>query len=115
MNFAEGFFYHIKGLTSRVDDIASAQKFYAMAIEKFEEALDSNPENKEINLTLALTWYEDTLYLKVSVKRTFILEDIFSQELAQGETFPRNHPAVIKATEYYLRAISAPPKYGICF
>lgn len=33
------------------------------------------------------------------------------QELKAGKTFPQDHPIVTKATEYYLRAIFAPPKY----
>jgi hypothetical protein len=45
---ALGFFYHIKGLTNRVEDPLNAQRFYEIAIEKFEEALDSNPNNKEV-------------------------------------------------------------------
>jgi tetratricopeptide (TPR) repeat protein len=46
---ALGFFYHIKGLTNRVEDPLNAQRFYEIAIEKFEEALDSNPNNKEVH------------------------------------------------------------------
>ena len=68
------------------------------AIEKFEEALDSNPNNKELLLNVALTW-------------TLALEDEFSQELTSGGSFPKNHHAVIKSQEYYLRAISTPPRY----
>jgi len=98
VNFAEGFFYSLKGMTTRVEDPESAQKFYQVAIEKFEEALDSNPNNKEILLNVALTW-------------TLLLEDEFSLQLAAGENIPNSHPSVSKATEYYLRAISCPPKY----
>jgi tetratricopeptide (TPR) repeat protein len=79
----------------RVQDPQSAQKFYMTAIDKFEEALDSNPNNKELLLNVALTW-------------TLALEDEFT---ATGNTFPASHPAVSKATEYYLRAISTAPKY----
>jgi len=45
---ARGYFYHVKGLANRVEDPLSAQKFYEMAIEKYEEALNSDPNNKEI-------------------------------------------------------------------
>jgi hypothetical protein len=82
----------------RVEDLESSKRFYQIAIDKFEDALDSNPNNKEILLNVALTW-------------TLLLEDEFAHELAEGLTFPRTHPAVSKATEYYLRAISCPPKY----
>eukprot|EP01118_Nematostelium_gracile_P006177 TRINITY_DN1987_c0_g1_i1.p1 TRINITY_DN1987_c0_g1~~TRINITY_DN1987_c0_g1_i1.p1 ORF type:complete len:887 (+),score=181.40 TRINITY_DN1987_c0_g1_i1:68-2728(+) len=98
VNFAEGFFFEYEGLTKRVSDPDAASRFYSAAISKFEEALDSNPNNKEILLNVALTW-------------TLQLEDEFHQELAQGQYFPLQHVAVMKATEYYLRAISAPPKY----
>lgn len=50
IHFAEGFFYHIKGLTCRVEDPLTAQRFYFLAIEQFEEALDSNPNNKVLKL-----------------------------------------------------------------
>lgn len=39
-------------------------------------------------------------------------EDEYMNQLAEGQTFPQDHPAVAKAIEYYLRAIFAPPKYG---
>ena len=94
IHFAEGFFYEVKGLTSRVEDPESSRRFYFMAIEKFEDALDSNPNNKEILVNVALTW-------------TLILEE----EFLFGQQFPRDHPCVFKAIEYYLRAISAIPKY----
>jgi len=58
----------------------------------------ANPDNKEILLNVALTW-------------TLMLEDEFCLELSRGQTFPLDHHAVLKATEYYLRAISAPEKY----
>lgn len=48
MAHAQGFFYHMKGLINRVDDPLNAQKFYETAIGKFEEALDANPNNKEV-------------------------------------------------------------------
>eukprot|EP01119_Soliformovum_irregulare_P021321 TRINITY_DN7074_c0_g1_i2.p1 TRINITY_DN7074_c0_g1~~TRINITY_DN7074_c0_g1_i2.p1 ORF type:complete len:833 (+),score=208.66 TRINITY_DN7074_c0_g1_i2:91-2589(+) len=92
INFAEGFFFEFEGLTHRVDDPISAQRFYQMAIDKFGEALDSNPNNKDLLLNVALTW---TLAL----------------EIAEGNTFPAENGAVLRAMEYYLRAISAPPRY----
>lgn len=49
--------------------------------------------------------------MNVALTYTFFLEDVFVQELAEGKTFPIDHPEVITATEYYLRAIFAPPKY----
>jgi hypothetical protein len=60
---AQGFFYHVKGLVARVDDPTSAKKFYEIAISKYEEALDSNPNNKEVqyyfcvcNSTFSFYW-----------------------------------------------------------
>ena len=50
MAHAQGFFYHMKGLINRVDDPLNAQKFYETAIGKFEEALDANPNNKEVRI-----------------------------------------------------------------
>ena len=68
---AQGYFYHLKGLSLRVDvhtenllisqrfltlqDPLAAQKFYQIAIEKFEEALNTDPNNKEILLSMSLT------------------------------------------------------------
>ena len=45
---AQGFFYHLKGLATRVEDPQTAKKFFDMAMENFREALDSNPNNKEV-------------------------------------------------------------------
>jgi hypothetical protein len=99
IHFAEGFYFHMKGIHSRIDDLGkisfifnhtseSASRFYGMAIEKFEEALARSPNNKEILLIMGLTY-------------TFALEDEFP--LSLGKTFPSNNGIVAKATEYFLR------------
>jgi len=98
IHFAEGFYYLINGLTNRVDDRTASLRFYGMAIERFEEALDSNPNNKDILVNMALTW-------------TLALEDEYKIELAQRLYINKDNAAVSKAMEYYLRAISAEPKY----
>jgi hypothetical protein len=66
------------------------KRFYRMALSKFQESLESNPNNKEILLNVALTW-------------TLALEDEFSEEISKGKPFPKEHIGVISATEYYLR------------
>eukprot|EP00029_Vermamoeba_vermiformis_P008493 TRINITY_DN3992_c0_g1_i1.p1 TRINITY_DN3992_c0_g1~~TRINITY_DN3992_c0_g1_i1.p1 ORF type:complete len:924 (-),score=198.60 TRINITY_DN3992_c0_g1_i1:32-2803(-) len=102
MAHAQGFFYHMKGLINRVDDPLNAQKFYETAIGKFEEALDANPNNKEILLSIALTWMlcieEETKLKPTHNEREKVL-------------FSRTDPRVRKAEEYSLRAIAASPKY----
>lgn len=50
ISHAQGYFYHVKGLLSRKDDPELAHKFYEIAIEKFSDALNSDPNNKEVNL-----------------------------------------------------------------
>lgn len=57
VHFAEGFFFHTKGVACRVGDPQTAQRCYHLAIEKFEEALDSNPNNK-VN-QICLTSFEE--------------------------------------------------------
>lgn len=97
---AQGFFYHIKGLSCRVEDPTSAKKFYEIAIGKFEEALDSNPNNKEILLSIALTYV-------LSIEEDF--------KNVPNAKFSVEDPRVRKAEEYALRAISAEPKYGMAW
>eukprot|EP00028_Trichosphaerium_sp_Am-I-7-wt_P009830 CAMPEP_0168531082 /NCGR_PEP_ID=MMETSP0405-20121227/15165_1 /TAXON_ID=498012 /ORGANISM="Trichosphaerium sp, Strain Am-I-7 wt" /LENGTH=203 /DNA_ID=CAMNT_0008555675 /DNA_START=51 /DNA_END=658 /DNA_ORIENTATION=+ len=92
---AQGFFYHIKGMGIRVEDPGTSKKFYEVAIEKFGEALNSDPNNKEILLSIALTWI-------------LWIEEDYSDTNAK---FNRHDPKVKKAEEYSLRAISADPKY----
>jgi len=96
---AEGFFYHMKGLTNRVEDPLNAQRFYEIAIEKFEEALDSNPNNKEILLSIALTYI-------------LMIEEENKAKAKPSAYLDPNDPRVKKAEEYSLRAIAAEPKYG---
>jgi tetratricopeptide (TPR) repeat protein len=95
---AEGFFYHMKGLTNRVEDPLNAQRFYEIAIEKFEEALDSNPNNKEILLSIALTYI-------------LMIEEENKAKAKPSAYLDPNDPRVKKAEEYSLRAIAAEPKY----
>lgn len=38
----------MQGLANRVDDPDIARNFYGIAIEKFSEALNSDPNNKEV-------------------------------------------------------------------
>lgn len=96
ISHAQGFFYQINGLLSRVEDPMSAKRFYEIAIKKFEEALDSNPNNKDLLLSISLT-----LFLSIE-------EEYRDRPNAK---FPQNDPRVKKAEEYSLRAISAEPKY----
>eukprot|EP01116_Phalansterium_solitarium_P015791 TRINITY_DN3523_c0_g1_i5.p1 TRINITY_DN3523_c0_g1~~TRINITY_DN3523_c0_g1_i5.p1 ORF type:complete len:415 (+),score=117.56 TRINITY_DN3523_c0_g1_i5:261-1505(+) len=98
INFAEGFFLHMRGLEWRLTDPQLAERFYRNAIEKFHKALDSNPNNKEVLQGVALTW-------------TFLLEDQYARVICEGGYFPKSDEKVIEATEYYLRSIYAPPKY----
>ena len=93
---AQGFYYHIKGLTNRVEDPLSSKRFYEIAISKFEEALDSNPNNKEILMSIALTWI-------LSIEEDY--------RNVPNAIFSKDDPRVKKAQEYSLRAISAEPKY----
>jgi len=93
---AQGFFYHIKGMGCRVEDPMSSKKFYEAAIEKFEEALDSDPNNKEILLSIALTWI-------LSIEEDY--------KKVPNAKFSPDDPKVKKAEEYSLRAISVVPKY----
>jgi len=93
---ARGYFYHVKGLANRVEDPLSAQKFYEMAIEKYEEALNSDPNNKEILLSMALSWL-------------LMIEEGYKH--VPNAKFRPEDPKVQKAEEYSLRAIVAEPKY----
>lgn len=96
ISHAQGYFYHVKGLANRVGDLDVARNFYEIAIEKFSEALNSDPNNKEILLSMALTW-------------TLMIEDTYLH--TPNARFERNDPKVKKAEEYSLRAIFAEPKY----
>jgi len=93
---AHGYFYHLKGLAIRIDDPLGAQKFYEIAIEKFEDALNTDPNNKEILLSMALT-------------HMLAIEDIYAN--LSNAVFSPTDQRVVKAEEYCLRAIYAEPKY----
>lgn len=96
MAHAQGFFYQVNGLLNRAEDPVSAKRCYEIAIKKFEEALDSNPNNKDLLLSISLT-----LFLLIEEECKDKHQDKFSPD----------DPLVKKAEEYSLRAISAEPKY----
>eukprot|EP01127_Copromyxa_protea_P011133 TRINITY_DN2779_c1_g2_i1.p1 TRINITY_DN2779_c1_g2~~TRINITY_DN2779_c1_g2_i1.p1 ORF type:complete len:1346 (-),score=201.42 TRINITY_DN2779_c1_g2_i1:119-3904(-) len=96
ISHAQGYFYHVKGLANRIEDPEVARNFYGIAIEKFSEALNSDPNNKEILLSMSLTW-------------TLMIEDSYKH--IPNAKFERSDPKVKKAEEYSLRAIFAEPKY----
>eukprot|EP01130_Rhizamoeba_saxonica_P016324 TRINITY_DN7530_c0_g1_i1.p1 TRINITY_DN7530_c0_g1~~TRINITY_DN7530_c0_g1_i1.p1 ORF type:complete len:885 (-),score=187.58 TRINITY_DN7530_c0_g1_i1:58-2367(-) len=96
ISHAQGYFYHVKGLANRVENPEAATQFYQAAIEKYQEALDSDPNNKEILLSMALTWI-------------LIIEE--GQQQVENAQFSRDDPKVQKAEEYSLRAIQAEPQY----
>lgn len=94
ISHVQGFFWQINGLMARSSTVTGlAQEYYKSAIDKYEEALDLNPENKDILRNLALTWL------------------LLIEEETPGHSFPSEDHRVRKVQEYIMRAISAPPKY----
>jgi len=96
INHAQGYFFHIKGLSFRVENPTTAKNFYEVAIDKYQEALDSDPNNKEILLSMALTYI-------------LMIEEGY--KYVPNARFSLDDPMVQKAEEYSLRAINAEPKY----
>jgi hypothetical protein len=95
ISHVQGFFWQINGLMARSSSITGlAQDYYKAAIDKYEEALDLNPENKDILRNLALTWLL-----------------LIEEGRKPGQPFPKDDRRVQKVQEYIMRAISAPPKY----
>jgi len=95
ISHVQGFFWQINGLMARSSNVEGlAHDYYKAAIDKYEEALDLNPENKDILRNLALTWLL-----------------LIEEDRKPGQTFPSDDRRVQKVHEYIMRAISAPPKY----
>jgi hypothetical protein len=95
ISHVQGFFWQINGLMARSSTVTGlAQDYYKAAIDKYEEALDLNPENKDILRNLALTWLL-----------------LIEEDRKPGQPFPVDDRRVQKVHEYIMRAISAPPKY----
>lgn len=95
ISHVQGFFWQINGLMARSSTVTGlAQNYYKAAIDKYEEALDQNPENKDILRNLALTWLL-----------------LIEEDRKPGQPFPVDDRRVQKVHEYIMRAISAPPKY----
>ena len=95
ISHVQGFFWQVNGLMARSSNVEGlAQTYYKAAIDKYEEALDLNPENKDILRNLALTWLL-----------------LIEEGRPHGQSFPVDDRRVQKVHEYIMRAISAPPKY----
>lgn len=95
ISHVQGFFWQINGLMARSSNVAGlARGYYKAAIDKYEEALDLNPENKDVLRNLALTW--------------MLLID---EDTKPSQGFNTDDWRLQKVREYILRAISAPPKY----
>jgi hypothetical protein len=95
ISHVQGFFWQINGLMARSSNVSGlALDYYKAAIDKYEEALDLNPENKDILRNLALTWLL-----------------LIEEGRKPGHPFPVDDRRVQKVHEYIMRAISAPPKY----
>ena len=95
ISHVQGFFWQLNGLMARSSNVAGlAKSYYKAAIDKYEEALDLNPENKDVLRNLALTW--------------LLLID---EDTKPGDPLSVEDWRVQKVREYILRAISAPPKY----
>lgn len=91
----QGFFWQINGLMARSSMTTGlAIEYYKSAIDKYEEALDLSPENKDVLRNLALTWLL-----------------LIEEDYKPGQTFPASDIRVKKVQEYCMRAISAHPKY----
>jgi len=114
---AQGFFYHIKGMTQRVEDPKSSKKFYEEAISKFEEALDQDPNNKEVNHKKKKKKQKKVLFnlfflqILLSIALSWILHIEEDYKQVPNAKFHVDDPRVTKAEEYSLRAISVEPKY----
>lgn len=93
ISHVQGFFWQLNGLMARSSNVAGlAKSYYEAAIDKYEEALDLNPENKDVLRNLALTWL-------------LLIDEDKKDELSFSDW------RVQKVREYIMRAISAPPKY----
>lgn len=93
ISHVQGFFWQLNGLMARSSNVAGlAKSYYEAAIDKYEEALDLNPENKDVLRNLALTWL-------------LLIDEDKKDELSFTDW------RVQKVREYIMRAISAHPKY----
>ena len=93
---ALGSYYHYKGISCRLDgDNRGAMELYAMAIEKYEEALGSNPTNKQLLRLCALCWERLS---EPQMSRGSNLEEVM---------FSLSYPRIEKTDQYYIRAVEA--------
>jgi tetratricopeptide (TPR) repeat protein len=93
---ALGSYYHYKGIFCRVDgDNRGAMELFAMAIEKYEEALGSNPTNKQLLRLCALCWERLS---ELQMSRGSNLEEV---------KFSLSDPRIEKTDQYYIRAVEA--------
>jgi tetratricopeptide (TPR) repeat protein len=101
INDAEGSFYFYKGVGYRnANEYASAMHFFNLAIEKYQLALASTPNNHHIlrNIALSLTQLIE------------IQKACCNQQEKEGLFLSPNDPQVQEAIRYYNRAIEADPK-----
>lgn len=95
ISHVQGFFWQLNGLMARSSNVTGLAKgYYEAAIDKYEEALDLNPENKDVLRNLALTWLL-----------------LIEEDTKPGHEFSLADWRVQKVREYIMRAISAHPKY----
>jgi len=98
VTYAQGYFLHLKANMAWASNPIYAQRFYNMALEKFEEALSRDPQNSEI---LCYCAEMACRYLEGE-----------SRNLA-NMSFDRNHPKAKEAESYFIRAIQANQKDSV--
>mmetsp|Transcript_45725 Transcript_45725/g.115084 ORF Transcript_45725/g.115084 Transcript_45725/m.115084 type:complete len:937 (+) Transcript_45725:35-2845(+) len=98
VNEAQGTFYYYKGLAAKArGDVAGATHFYLLSIQKYEEALNSNPNNKNILRNVGLAWSKMIELQKVGSRSTG----------GEGVKFNVSDPQVIETDRYFIRSIAA--------
>ena len=93
---ALGSYYHYKGIYCRLDgDNRGAMELFGTAIEKYEEALGSNPTNKQLLRLCALCW-----------ERLNELQMSKGQHIEEVK-FSLSDSRIQKTDQYYIRAVEA--------
>jgi len=93
IEMAQGTFLFDKATRDEALSVDERRRLLVAAIPKYENALETDPNNREINLYLAECWCK-----------------VQELSIVPGQDFDPQHPVVIRAEQYYYRAISAAHK-----
>jgi len=88
---AAGTFFQHKGLAPDQKEFAS--EHFREAIERYEESLEADPQDKAVLFFIALTWYK-----------------LLRELSGKSETFVLADPGVLQTCEHFLEALEADPQ-----